>query len=238
MSNQINFSQLAAPFAVDDIEFRAGATDKEKTKALALAYITSRAVMNRLDEVVGPANWKDEYRPGPDGGVICGLSLRLDGEWVCKWDGAENTNFEAVKGGLSDAFKRVAVKWGIGRYLYNTPDFWVPCHERGKTVVLDQNAARAMFTRAMNGQLSPSPASQGEPLAAPTASPAKPRPNGAPPAGQGQAANGNSNGKAADAMTAFWLAVKAKGLSREQGQAVLQQAGGDAAKALAAVQGS
>ena len=105
MTNTIDFNQLTAPFPVEDVEFRAGATNKEKTKALALAYITSRAVMNRLDEIVGPTDWKDAYRPGPDGGVICGLSLRIGGEWITKWDGAENTNFEAIKGGLSDAFK-------------------------------------------------------------------------------------------------------------------------------------
>jgi hypothetical protein len=133
---EIDFEKLIAPFPANDIEWRAGATNREKNKALALAYITSRAVMNRLDDVAGPANWRDDYAPGPDGGVICGLSLRINGEWITKWDGAENSNFEAVKGGLSDAFKRAAVKWGIGRYLYNLDGVWTPCEERGKTVVL------------------------------------------------------------------------------------------------------
>ena len=130
------FDQLAAPFHPDDLEWRAGATNAEKTKALALAYLTSRAVMDRLDEVLGPQNWRDEYQPGPGGGLICGISLRIDAEWITKWDGAENTQFEAVKGGLSDAFKRAAVKWGIGRYLYKVPNLWVPCEVHGKTVVL------------------------------------------------------------------------------------------------------
>jgi len=130
------FARLSAPFHPDDIEWRAGATNSDKTKALALAYITSRAVMDRLDEVVGPENWRDEYKPGPAGGVVCGLSLRIDAEWVAKWDGAENTEFEAIKGGLSDAFKRAGYKWGIGRYLYRLESVWVPCELRGKTVVL------------------------------------------------------------------------------------------------------
>ena len=130
------FARLAEPFAPDDLEWRAGATNADKTKALALAYITSRAVMDRLDEVVGPENWRDEYKSGPDGGVICGLSLRVHDEWVTKWDGAENTEFEAIKGGLSDAFKRAGYKWGIGRYLYKLESVWVPCEVRGKSVVL------------------------------------------------------------------------------------------------------
>jgi hypothetical protein len=133
------FEKLAAPFNPEDLEWRAGATNAEKTKALALAYITSRAVMDRLDEVVGPQNWRDEYAPGPVGGLVCGISLRINGDWITKWDGADNTQFEAVKGGLSDAFKRAAVKWGIGRYLYRLPNVWVPCEARGNTVVLKAN---------------------------------------------------------------------------------------------------
>ena len=130
------FTRLATPFHPEDIEWRAGATNSDKTKALALAYITSRAVMDRLDEVVSPENWRDEYQPGPDGGLICGISLRVNGEWITKWDGAENTQVEEVKGGLSGAFKRAAVKWGIGRYLYRLENVWVPCELQGKSVVL------------------------------------------------------------------------------------------------------
>jgi hypothetical protein len=136
MINRNIFSELSKPFDQSDIEWRAGATNQDKTRALALAYITSRAVMDRLDEVVGPENWRDEYKPGPDGGLICGLSLRLEDEWITKWDGAENTLVEEVKGGLSGAYKRAAVKWGIGRYLYKLDSVWVPCELTGKTVVL------------------------------------------------------------------------------------------------------
>jgi len=138
--NKVNkneiFVHLAEPFHPDDLEWRAGATNADKSKALALAYITSRAVMDRLDEVVGPENWRDEYQPGPMGGLICGISLRVNGDWITKWDGAENTQFEEVKGGLSAAFKRASVKWGIGRYLYKLPNVWVTAEARGKTVVL------------------------------------------------------------------------------------------------------
>ena len=130
------FTRLADPFHPDDLEWRAGATNGDKTKALALAYITSRAVMDRLDEVLSPENWRDEYQPGPTGGLICGISLRINGEWITKWDGAENTQFEEVKGGLSGAFKRAAVKWGVGRYLYKLPNTWVTCEAKGKNVVL------------------------------------------------------------------------------------------------------
>ena len=85
---------------------------------MLLPYVTNRAIMNRLDQVVGPENWKNEFRPGPTGGTMCGLSIRINNEWVTKWDGAQETAVEPIKGGFSDAMKRAAVQWGIGRYLY------------------------------------------------------------------------------------------------------------------------
>ncbi len=123
--------RLAAYFQADELEWRAITVSKRTNKGLAAAYITNRAIMERLDEVVGPENWRNEYRPGPNGGVVCGLSVCVDrgtdqGEWVTKWDGADNTDVEAIKGGLSNAMRRAAVQWGIGRYLYDLPQQWVP----------------------------------------------------------------------------------------------------------------
>lgn len=58
---------------------------------------------------------------------LCGISVWDDDkkEWVTKWDGADNTNFEKTKGGLSDSMKRAAYQWGVGRYLYDLPSQWV-----------------------------------------------------------------------------------------------------------------
>lgn len=119
----IDLRKLHAPFPSYDVEWRIAQSGKSSDGgywAKVLAYITNRAIMQRLDEVVGPENWKNEYKDAPLGkGVLCGLSIRINGEWVTKWDGADPTDIEAVKGGLSDAMKRAGVQWGIGRYLYN-----------------------------------------------------------------------------------------------------------------------
>ena len=133
--------ELAKPFPAEDIEWRVGATNKDKTKGVALAYITARAVMNRLDEVLGPENWTDNYLPIPGTnhdtkGYICSISIRLDNNWVSKQDGADESNMESIKGGLSDAFKRAAVKWGVGRYLYDLPNNWVPIDSYGNSYKL------------------------------------------------------------------------------------------------------
>jgi len=117
---KMELQRLTEPFPPKDVEWRVQVTGKNGNGAWAmlLPYITNRAIMNRLDQVVGPENWKNEFRPGPTGGTMCGLSIRINNEWVTKWDGAQETAVEPIKGGFSDAMKRAAVQWGIGRYLY------------------------------------------------------------------------------------------------------------------------
>lgn len=117
---------LHAPFPRSAVSWRAQNMKKDGTAALALAYIDARDVMNRLDEVMGPENWSDSYEVHQNV-TICSLALRLEGGWVTKADGAGDTDVEAEKGRISDAFKRSAVRWGIGRYLYSIDSPWVPC---------------------------------------------------------------------------------------------------------------
>lgn len=118
------FEELRKPFHPDKVEWRVGQTNSDDTVCMPLAYITARHVMNRLDNVVGPEHWKDDIEPLGDA-YLCRLSIKHDGEWITKVDVAEGTNIESVKGGASDAFKRSAVKFGIGRYLYGLGDDWV-----------------------------------------------------------------------------------------------------------------
>ena len=121
------------PFAEKDVEWRVGnVSNNQKISCKVLCYLTNRAIMNRLDKVCGKANWKNEYKAGPQGGVLCGISILIDGDWITKWDGAENSNIEAVKGGLSDSMKRCAVQWGMGRYLYNLGETWGIVVEKGQ----------------------------------------------------------------------------------------------------------
>ncbi|MED4083907.1 Rad52/Rad22 family DNA repair protein [Halalkalibacterium halodurans] len=129
--------KLKEPFYPDDIEWRVSrAMQTQKgNKAIVLAYVTNRAIMNRLDEVFGIGNWKNEYKEWRDKGVLCGISAKIGEEWVTKWDGSEETNIEATKGGFSGSMKRAAVQWGIGRYLYNLDEVWVEIKERGENFI-------------------------------------------------------------------------------------------------------
>jgi hypothetical protein len=126
--------QLAAPFHSYYVGWKAQATSKDKTRALAVPYIDARTVMDRLDQVVGPGNWSDTYRlarpvRAGDGefAVECTLTLFA----VCKSDVGtadeddDGSQASLSKSAYSDALKRAAVKWGIARYIYRIPKQWV-----------------------------------------------------------------------------------------------------------------
>ena len=126
MPTNDDLKQLFAEFPREAISWRAQTVTKNGDKALALAYIDARDVMDRLDDVCGAENWQDRYE-FHGSRTICYLSIRVDGEWITKADGAGDSDVEAEKGAISDALKRAAVKWGIGRYLYHIVSPWVPC---------------------------------------------------------------------------------------------------------------
>ena len=110
------WADLFAKFESEALKTRKGPGGRE------LTYVTARTVMNRLDDVVGPENWWDVYEH-TDKGLVCGLTIRLpDGSLVTKEDGAAFSEPEGeddiYKACCSEAFKRAAVKFGVGRYLY------------------------------------------------------------------------------------------------------------------------
>ena len=127
------FDALSAPFPTESIDWRVGSTTGDKSKGMALAYIDARTVMDRLDTMCGPAGWQNKYSPGVGGSIICDLGVQFPDGWIWKADGAGATDFEGEKGALSDAFKRAAVRFGIGRYLYDLKAPWVAIEAFGKS---------------------------------------------------------------------------------------------------------
>lgn len=147
---------LAQPFDAASIQWKPGATSKDKSKALALAYADTRDYLDRLDQVAGP-NWSDDYQV-LDGGrrVVCRLTIcgttRTDvGECA---DNDQNTTTSAS----AQAFKRACSKFGLGRFLYRTGRQWV-----------EYDAQRKTFTPAALAQLRRSIGTNGN-----TPSPSKP----------------------------------------------------------------
>ena len=117
-------AELSKPFAPEDLEWRLQQSFEDKGRGLA-----------------GPENWHNEFKPwhgnGKKEAQICGISIYFEGRgFVTKWDGAEDTDIEAVKGGLSDSMKRAAVQWGIGRVLYKMDVVWVDIEKRGRSWII------------------------------------------------------------------------------------------------------
>ncbi len=121
--------KLKEPFEADKIEWRVqrSGNKADGAWAMVLAYVTNRAIMDRLDEVFGLGGWQSEINIH-DKGVTCKLSVQAGEEeiagspiqhWITREDGAEFTDIESFKGGISGAMKRAAVHLGIGRYLYD-----------------------------------------------------------------------------------------------------------------------
>lgn len=133
-----DMAKLKLQFPASDIEWRLQQCGEKNGRfwGKALAYITSRAVQERLDEVCGADGWQTSIKKEGEA-YLCTLSIRVthdDGsvEWISRVDGADSTDIEAVKGGISGAIKRAAVQFGIGRYLYNLEEGWADISEDGK----------------------------------------------------------------------------------------------------------
>lgn len=118
---------LASPFSEEEVKFKPAVVSGNR--AMALPYVDARAIQDRLDDVLGVSGWQDEYECLPDGSVVCRLRLRLGDEWITKMDvggpSEQPDEGDRRKAAFSDALKRAAVKFGIGRYLYRLEAQWV-----------------------------------------------------------------------------------------------------------------
>jgi hypothetical protein len=99
-------------------QWRVQSFSKYKPEATCVAYIDARDVMNLLDDIIGPDNWQDKYEEHKKN-LFCSIGIWCKTDWVWKTDCGTESNVDKEKGEASDAFKRAAVKWGIGRFLYS-----------------------------------------------------------------------------------------------------------------------
>lgn len=126
-------AQLAAPFAPEQVEWRPQGRPTPGKPCQLVAYVDARCVQERLDAVLGVGGWSWELEPiVVDGGELKVARGRLTIMGVSKDDVGTASSFDPSKGCASDALKRAAVQWGIGRYLYALPPVKVTLDERGE----------------------------------------------------------------------------------------------------------
>lgn len=142
---------LRAPFQADDISWKPQTVNYKTGTALAVAYADPRCYVDRLNDAFGVGGWSDHYefiatpfnkyikgkaawgdKPAtedkqvPGNKVVCVAIITIHDN--------ESSNIEVSSTGDSDAsddnaatsaeaqaFKRAAMKLGIGRYLYELP---------------------------------------------------------------------------------------------------------------------
>lgn len=108
---------LRRPFDLHAVQFRAleGSGGERLNCA---AYITARTASERLN-LVCPHLWSDRYEPVA-GGLRCDLTIGEQTRSDVGWSANTNTAMD-LKALYSDAFKRAAVKFGVGVSLYALP---------------------------------------------------------------------------------------------------------------------
>lgn len=156
--------RLAAPFDLGEVKFKPSAVSGNR--ALALAYVDARVIQDRLDEVLGVLGWQDSYKVLADGSVMCRLRLRIGDQWITKADvggqSEQPDGGDRTKAAFSDALKRAAVKFGVGRYLYRLPALWADYDPKRRAFVRPpQLPAAALPGKAPAKPASPRPAANG-----------------------------------------------------------------------------
>lgn len=137
-------AELAAPFPLELIDLKPGATTKDKTRCLAMPYADLRAYEHRLDEVAGLANWSTTYQMTARGVVcaltICGVTKSQIGDYP-----ADTSDENAATSAQAQAFKRACSAFGLGRYLYELPALWCAYDQDKRQIVYPDRVAWEMY---------------------------------------------------------------------------------------------
>ena len=138
------FTQLAEPFDPEEIKWRVTHTSRDGSRGAVIAFANPRAYTDRLNHLFTPTGWTRSYsvstvssvsRMKKDkliqtGKVLVTCTLTIDrlgrhagsGE---EWADEEN----AMTSAEAQAFKRACTCFGLGRYLYDLREVWVPLDE-------------------------------------------------------------------------------------------------------------
>jgi hypothetical protein len=101
--------------AIIPFKWRVQSFSKFKAQATCVSYIDSRDVQDILDS---SCSWSDRYY-SEAGLLFCEITIYADGREYKRTDTGSESNVDKQKGHSSDAFKRAAVKFGVGRFLYS-----------------------------------------------------------------------------------------------------------------------
>jgi hypothetical protein len=122
---QEDLKVLKAPFAKDNLGVKVQSFSKDRTRAMLVLYLQHTDVMNKLEEV-DPA-WTSEVLGEERHGETCYVRTRLTLKGVARENVGEGGD---PKSAYSDALKRAAMLFGVGRYLYDSVTVWTEYNDQ------------------------------------------------------------------------------------------------------------
>lgn len=143
------FTQLAEPFDPSEIKWRVTHTTRDGSRGAVIAYADPRAYTDRLNQIFTPTGWTRSYEVSTvsavtrmkrdkliqTGKVLVTCTLTIAGLGCHAGSGEEWADEDnAMTSAEAQAFKRAASCYGLGRYLYNFAEMWVPLNEHRQPV--------------------------------------------------------------------------------------------------------
>lgn len=138
------FAQLVEPFDPSEIKWRVTHTTQDRRRGAVIAFADPRAYTDRLNQIFTPTGWTRTYDVSTVTAVsrmkgdkliqtgkvlvICSLTIhRLGCHTGSGEEWADEQN--AMTSAEAQAFKRACTCFGLGRYLYNFAEMWVPLND-------------------------------------------------------------------------------------------------------------
>jgi len=129
-------NDLQKPTPLSEVKYRVGSIyDKNNGKAKVLSYVDARYVQDTLDNIIGAENWESRFYEAK-GALFCEITIDIEGKKISKSDCGTESDIAPAKGEASDAFKRAAVMFGIGRDLYSAETMFADLEKKGSKWVL------------------------------------------------------------------------------------------------------
>ena len=164
------FTELAEPFDPTEIKWRVTHTNNDGSRGAVIAFADPRAYTDRLNRLFTPTGWTRTYavstvssvtRMKKDkliqtGKVLVTCVLTITGLGCHSGSGEEWADEEnAMTAAEAQSFKRACSVFGLGRYLYNLTEMWVPLNEHRQPMQFPQLPQWALPKTHRSGKAHP-----------------------------------------------------------------------------------
>lgn len=159
--NAETVQKLRQPFALEHIRWKIQTNPKDNQEhGVVVVFVDARTIAAHLDDVV-PGQWSTEYHVPPVTVGLPALECRLTVCGVTRCDvgtvAPSKTPDADTKDLYSDAFKRAAVQYGIGAFLYRFPQVKAKVEKFGNSYYLtreSQAELKALTEAVLRGDAS------------------------------------------------------------------------------------